>query len=260
MSDGSVPGEWQQQDPAGQPQGWSQQGFEQQGPAQQGFAQPPAYQGQAWPAGPPGGEPAQPVPPGHGPPGYAAPGYGTSGYGAPGYGAPGYGAPGTYGAPPPTYMIWARIAAVGGVLFNLILGLPAGMIAIHHARLVRKQWESGNQQAAVAASRKARTWAIVSTALDVLGIVLLIVIVMGSASSSNFNNPAVVAASIKTQLQKRISDPSSQFYRPGLKVTSVVCKKAGSNTDDCVDHFSNGQTASEIALISADGRSYHTVG
>ena len=254
MSDGSVPGEWQQQDPAGPPQGWPQQGFEQQGfaqqgPAQQGPAQPPADQGQAWPAGPPGGEPAQPVPPGYGQPGYAAPGYGAPGYGA-----------GMYGTPPPTYMIWARIAAVGGVLFNLILGLPAGMIAIHHARLVRKQWDSGNQQAAVAASRKARTWAIVSTALDVLGIVLLIVIVAGSASSSNFNNPAVVAASIKTQLQKRISDPSSQFYRPGLKVTSVVCKKAGSNTDDCVDHFSNGQTASEIALISADGRSYHTVG
>lgn len=249
MSDGSVPGEWQQ-DPAGPQQGWAQQGSE-----QQGFAQQPAYQGQAGPAGAPGGEQAQQVPPGYGQSGYAAPGYG-----APGYGAPGYGAPGMYGTPPPTYMIWARIAAVGGVLFNLILGLPSAMIAIHHARLVRKQWESGNQQAAVAASRKARTWAIVSTVLDVLGIVLLIVIVGASASSSNFSNPAVVAASIKTQLQKRISDPSSQFYRPGLKVTSVVCKKAGSNTDDCIDHFSNGQTASEIALISADGRSYHTVG
>jgi Interferon-induced transmembrane protein len=243
MSDGSVPGGWQQ-DPADPQQGFGQHGF-----GQQGSAQPqPGYQGQAWPAGPPGGEPFQQVPPGSGQPGY----------GVPGYGAPGYGA-GMYGKPPPTYMIWARIAAVGGVLFNLILGLPSGMIAIHHARVVRKEWETGNQQKAVSASKKARTWAIVSTVFDVLGIVLLIVIVAASASSSNFSNPSVVAASIKTQLQKRISDPSSQFYRPGLKVTSVVCTKTGSNTDHCIDHFSNGQTASEIAVISANGRSYHTI-
>ena len=254
--------------------------------------QQPADQGQTW-VGPYGGQPGQQVPPGYGQPGYGqpgygqpgygqpgydqpgygqpgygqpgygAPGYGQPGYGAPGYGQPGYGQPGygagPYGPPPPSYLIWARIAAVGGVLFSLILGFPAALVAMNQARKVRPQWESGNQQAAVSASRKARTWAIVSTALDALGVVLLIVLIAGAAgSNSNFNNPAVVAASIKTQLQKRISNPSSQFYSPGVKVTSVVCTKTGAHTDQCVDHFSNGQTASEIAVISANGSSYAT--
>jgi hypothetical protein len=48
----------------------------------------------------------------------------------------------------------------------------------------------------------------------------------GAGSSSSFNNPAAVAASIKTQLQKRISDPQSQYYLAGVSVTSVVCKHA----------------------------------
>jgi Interferon-induced transmembrane protein len=184
--------------------------------------------------------------------------YGQPGPPAPGYVMPGYGAQ-PQGQPPPTHLIWARIAAVGGVLFNLILGLPAALVAMSHARKVRPLWESGNQPAAVSESRKARTWAIVSTVLDALGVILLIVVVAAStATTSNFSNPTVVAASIKTQLQKRISDPSSQYYQPGLKVTSVVCNAEGHNTDRCVDYFSNGQTASEVAVISSNGESYQT--
>ena len=178
-------------------------------------------------------------------------------YGQPGYVTPGYGAA-PQGQPPPTHLIWARIAAVGGVLFNLILGLPAALVAMHHARKVRPLWETGNQPAAVSESRKARTWAITSTVLDALGVILLIAIIASGAAASNFRNPATVAASIKTQLQQRISNPSSQFYQPGLKVTSVVCTAAGTNTDRCVDYFSNGQTASEIAVISSNGDSYVT--
>jgi hypothetical protein len=172
----------------------------------------------------------------------------------PGFGAGSYGA---YGAPPPTYLIWARIAAVGGVLFNLILGLPAGLVAQRYGRKVRKTWEAGDWQGATAASRRARTWAIVSTVMDVLGAILVVVVLTASASS-NFNNPAVVAASIKSQLQKRISDPSSPFYSPGLKVTSVKCTPIRKDTDSCIDHFSNGQTESEIAVISANGDRYLT--
>jgi hypothetical protein len=130
MSDGPAPGEWQD-DPAGR---------------QQGSGAHPAGPGQAWPAGPHGADPAQQVPPGYGQPRSAWPGYGTPGYGA-----------GPFGKPPPTHLIWARIAAVGGVLFNLILGFPSGLIAARHARTVRQQWDSGNQQAAVTASRNART-------------------------------------------------------------------------------------------------------
>lgn len=184
-------------------------------------------------------------------------GYGQAGPPPAGYVPPGYGvAP--QGQPPPTHLIWARIAAGGGVLFNLILGLPAALVAMNHARKVRPLWESGNHPAAVSESRKARTWAIASTVLDALGVILVVVVIASSAAASNFSSPTVVAASIKAQLQKRISDPSSQFYQPGLKVTSVVCKAEGANTDRCVDYFSNGQTASEVAVISSNGESYAT--
>jgi Interferon-induced transmembrane protein len=178
-------------------------------------------------------------------------------YGQPGPHAPGFGAT-PHGSPPPTYKVFAYIAAAGGVLFNLILGFPSGMIALRHARRVRPYWESGNQPAAASASRKALTWAIVSAVLDVLGILLLVVVISGSSSSSNFNNPSVVAASIKTQLQKRISDRSGQYYLPGVTVTSVVCTATSSTTDHCVDHFSDGTTASETAVISDNGNRYAT--
>jgi hypothetical protein len=181
----------------------------------------------------------------------AQPGFPAAGYAPPGYG-------GLHGKPPRNYLVWAYIAAAGGVLFNLILGFPSALVAIRQARQARQHWESGDQPAAISASRKARTWAIVSTVLDALGIVLLVVIIGTSSSASNFSNPAVVAASIKTQLQKLISDPSGQAYLPGVKVTSVVCTPAGTNTDHCVDHFSDGRTASETAVISANGNSYFT--
>jgi molybdopterin/thiamine biosynthesis adenylyltransferase len=191
-------------------------------------------------------------------PGGPAPwGYGQPAPPAPGYGMPGYGVP-PQGQPPPTYLLWARIAAGGGVLFNLILGLPAALVAMNHARKVRPLWESGNQPAAVIESRKARTWAIVSTVLDALGVILVIAVIAAGASASNFNTPSVVAASIKTELQKRISDPGSQYYQPGLKVTSVACKASGTSTDLCLDTFSDGQTLTETVVISSNGQSYVT--
>jgi hypothetical protein len=174
----------------------------------------------------------------------------------PGYQAVGYPMP--YGQPPPSHLVWAWIAAVGGVIFNLLLGFPSAMVAIRHARRVRSTWESGDQQAALRESRKARTWAIVSTVLDVVGVILVIALIAGNASTQNFGTPSVAAASIKTQLQKRFSDPTSQFYQPGLKVTSVVCTAVGAHTDHCVDHFSNGQVLSETIVISANGDSYMT--
>jgi hypothetical protein len=259
MSYGPTPG-WEG-DPA------QQQGFGQQAPHQdqtvaagayggQPGQQAPPYSGQPGYGQPPSGQPGYGPPP-SGQPEYAQAGYGQPGYAAPGYGQPGYGA-GSYGTPPPNYLIWARIAAAGGVLFSLILGFPSALVAMSYGRKVRPQWESGQQQAAAAASRKARTWAIVATALDALGVVLLIVIIAAAAGSSNFNNPAVVAASIKTKLQQRIDNPASKFYDPGVKVTSVVCTRAGAHTDNCVDHFSNGQTATEVAVISNNGNSYLT--
>ncbi len=172
---------------------------------------------------------------------------------------PGYGAA-PEGTPPRTYLTWARIAVACGALFNLILGLPLGIVAMNYGRKARQHWESGDPQAAYAASRHARIFAIASTVFDAIGAVLVTVVVVAQVAGAkpNFDNPAVLAASIKTQLQKRISDPSGSFYRPGLKVDSVVCTPIHANTDRCVDHFSNGQTVTEIAVISADGNHYLT--
>jgi hypothetical protein len=185
--------------------------------------------------------------------------YGQPGTQTPGYGAAGFGAT-SYGSPPPTYKVLAYIAAAGGVLFNLILGFPFGLIAMRHARRVRPYWESGNQKAAASESRKALTWSIASAVLDVIGIFLLILVISGSSSPSNFSNPAVVAASIKTEMNRDMSDPSSPVYLPGITVSSVVCTSTSATTDRCVDHFSNGRTASETAVISDNGDSYRAPG
>ena len=235
--------------PPGWDQGQQQPGYGQPGPGQPGYGQPnygqPNY-GQ----------------PNYGQPEYGQPGYGQPGYGQPGYGQPGYAQPGygyvPPGPPPPNYKVWGIIAAVCGVLFNLILGLPAALIGSRHGRKVAQQWATGDVQAAASSSRKARNWLIASTVLDVLGLVLFIAIISQSGSPSSFSNPSAVAASIKTQIQQRISDPSSQYYEKGVTVTSVVCTPSGTNTDSCVDKFSNGQTASETAVISGDGASYTT--
>jgi Interferon-induced transmembrane protein len=239
-------------------------GDEQPDPAEQqpGAFQPTPEPAPMYPEGEYTGPPGQQAPPSYPQPGYGQPGYGQPGSDQGGYFPPGYAA-GPTGQPPATHLAWAWIAAVGGVLFSLILGLPTAIIALNHARKVRPNWQAGNVQAAITASRKARTWAIVSTILDILGIGVLVIVIgaahtTSSNSNSNFSNPAVVAASIKTQLQKRISDPQSQYYIAGVSVTSVVCTPAGGSTDHCVDYLSNGQTATETAVISSNGNGYVT--
>ena len=169
------------------------------------------------------------------------------------------GAPGQFGSPPPAYVGWATVAMVCGVLFSTIFGAPAGFVARRYGRQVRRQWDAGDQQAAIKTSRIARNWAVASTALDVIGLILLVlVIVGGSSSQSDFHNPSAVATSLKTLIQKRLSDPSSQYYAPGVTVTSLICTAAGTNTDTCTEEYSNGQSGSETAVISANGQSFVT--
>jgi Interferon-induced transmembrane protein len=177
-------------------------------------------------------------------------------YGQPESGMPGY-APAA--PPPPAYRAWAIVAGIGGVLFNVILGVPAAIIGGRYSKKVTELWADGHGQAAISASRKARAWLIASTVFDTIGIILLVVFIMQTSSSqSNFSSPSVVAASIKTQLQHALSSPSSQAYEPGVTVTSVVCTPSGTNTDHCVDTFSTGQTLTETAVISGNGTSYTT--
>ncbi|HSR86809.1 MAG TPA: CD225/dispanin family protein [Streptosporangiaceae bacterium] len=126
--------------------------------------------------------------PGYGQPGYGQPGFGQPGNGPAGYFPPGYGA-GPAGTPPATYLPWAYTAAVGGVLFSLILGLPTGLVAVNYGRKVRPAWAAGDAHGAISASRKARTWAIVATVLDVLGIVVVFVFLAAGARSGSTASP-----------------------------------------------------------------------
>jgi Interferon-induced transmembrane protein len=167
---------------------------------------------------------------------------------------PGYGQP---GSAPPAYRAWGIIAVICGVAFNLILGVPTALVGRRYGREVPRLWASGDVQAAVRASRKARAWLIASSVLDVLGIIVLIVIIT-QTSSSNFNNPSAVAASIKTLVKQRLSDSSGPDYVPGVTVTSVVCTPAGTNTDHCVIRLSDGSTTTKTATISGNGTSYTT--
>jgi len=176
-------------------------------------------------------------------------------------GLPGqFAVPTAYGTPPPAYLGWATAAIICGVLFNTILGVPAGLLARRQGRRVWTLWQAGDQQGAMQASRTARLWLILSTALDGLGVVVvaLVITLGGIGSQSPFDSPSAVAASLKTLLQKRLSDPASRYYSPGVKVTSVVCTRASTNTDTCTAVLSDGRSASVTAVISADGRRYVT--
>ena len=164
---------------------------------------------------------------------------------------PGYG---QLGSTPPAYRVWGIIAVICGVLFNLILGVPTALVGRRYGREVLPLWASGDVQGAVRASRKARAWLIASSVLDVLGIIVIIT----QTSSSNFNNPSAVAASIKTLVQQRLSDSSGPDYVPGVTVTSVVCTPSGTNTDHCVIRLSTGDTTTKTATISGHGTSYTT--
>jgi hypothetical protein len=129
---------------------------------------------------------SQPSPSGYGPP----PGYGAP----PSYGAPPGstgGFPGTYpgqqapyGPPPAGYLPWAIIAAIAGVFFSLIFGLPVAIFAARSARQVRSRWNSGDADGARKSSRTALTLCLIATVLDALGVILVVVVVSKGGSGT----------------------------------------------------------------------------
>lgn len=183
-----------------------------------------------------------------------------SGYAMPPGGQPGYGMPGSApaGPPPPTYLAWRIIASVCGLLFNVILGLPAARVGGRYSNKAAELWASGDEQAAASASRKARGWLIAASVLDAIGLVLVIVLITQALSPQpNFSHPPAVAASIKTQLQQRLD---GQSYEPGVTVTAAVCTPSGSSTDHCVVTLSSGQTFATTATIFDNGKGFRTDG
>jgi hypothetical protein len=146
---------------------------------------------------PPGQYPQDPYgqqPPGYGPPtgGYGAPqGYDPQqqqpGWGQPpgyGPGPGGFGGPPPYGTPIPNYL-WQSIVV------TLACCLPAGVVAIVYSTRVQNLQQMGDIQGAMAASRNAKKWCIISLSaaavvlvLYVLAIVALGVSLSGSSSSN----------------------------------------------------------------------------
>ncbi len=106
-----------------------------------------------------------------------------------------------------------------------------------------------------------RIW-LIAAVLGVAGLTGIIVCtaLLGHTSgpSPDYNNPSVVAASIKTQVQQRLSDQSGQYYEPGVTVTSVICTPSGTTTDHCAIMLSNGVTATTTAVILDNGGGFRT--
>jgi hypothetical protein len=107
-----------------------------------------------------------------------------------------------------------------------------------------------------------RVWLIGSTvvgAIGLIGIIVCTVLIMHTSSSRpNYNNPSVVAASLKALVQQRLSDQSGQYFEPGVTVTSVVCTPSGTSTDHCLTTLSNGVTFTNTAVILGNGTGFRT--
>ncbi len=74
-------------------------------------------------------------------------------------------------AKPSTNLVWA-------ILTTLLCCLPFGVVSIVYAAKVDSLWYSGNYYKAKEASRKARTWAIVSACVGAFWVILYIIIVV----------------------------------------------------------------------------------
>lgn len=149
-----------------------------------------------------GGFPPPPGGTGYGTPGYGStPGYGPppeygtppvpgSGFGMPapppfpgGYPGPGgFPGPGGYGGfagnpvgpPPPNHLVWA-------ILVTIFCCLPAGVVSIVYAAQVNNKYRAGDYAGAVAASRAAKNWAIVSMVIVALLVLIGLVSDMAGA-------------------------------------------------------------------------------
>jgi hypothetical protein len=141
-------------------------------------------------------------------------------------------------------------AAVGAVLFSITA-------IVMFARRSRFQRAANLGHGDIPASR---VWLIGSAALGAIGLIGIIVctvlLMHTSSPQPNYNNPSVVAASIKTQVQQRLSNQSGQYFEPGVTVTSVVCTPSGTSTDRCVTTLSNGVTFTNTAVILGNGAGF----
>ena len=101
-------------------------------------------------------------------------------YGAPPPGQPYYGGGTPGGTPPPNHLVWA-------ILSTLFCCLPLGVVSIVFAAQVNGKWNSGDAAGAHDASKKARTFALWSTIIGVVVIVLYIIFIVALGGMSTMD-------------------------------------------------------------------------
>ena len=153
----------------------------------------------------------------------------------------------------------------GSQRVDYFLGVSIGAVLFSITVIVMSVRRSRSRRAANLSNGhipSSRVWLIGSAALGAIGLIGIIVctalIVHPSGSQPNYNNPSVVAASIKAVVQQRLSDQSGQYFEPGVTVTSVVCTPSGTSTDHCVTTLSNGVTFTNTAVILGNGTGLRT--
>lgn len=87
--------------------------------------------------------------------------------------------PQAYG-PVPNHLIWAILVTAGSLIFCCLnclsfLGVITGIVAIVFASQVNSKLSAGNRDAAIAASKNARTWCWITTGVLILAALISIV-------------------------------------------------------------------------------------
>jgi hypothetical protein len=95
------------------------------------------------------------------------------------------------------------------------------------------------------------------------GVVAVLVIVTAIAisanSSSGYNDPDTLAASIMTEVNSAISDRSSPKYSAsGDVVTDVFCVEKATHTFRCLATYRSGQAETVEVVVAANGKSWIT--
>ena len=82
--------------------------------------------------------------------------------------------------PVPNHLVWAILVTIGSLIFCCLnclsfLGVITGIVAIVFASQVNSKLSAGNREAALAASRNAKTWCWVTTGVLILAALISIV-------------------------------------------------------------------------------------
>lgn len=72
--------------------------------------------------------------------------------------------------PPPNYLAWA-------IVTTILCCLPFGIVSIIYAAQVNSKWTAGDVSGAFQSSKNAKTWAWVSFAVGMMGMVIWIALV-----------------------------------------------------------------------------------